>query len=128
MSSKNQLIHVRLTEQEKEVLEKVSELSGQSQGDVIRNIISFAGQMVATDESAKVISRNENLKVYFNKFFHDVRPYDVARILVMLGALAADNGRMAEYEKIVELAYGKPNTIAPAVIDTLRDHTQNANA
>lgn len=126
-SIKTEILNLRLTPDEKEVLETIADMSNTSQGDLIRGIISVAAQLVAVDKAAGLVDKNKSLKDYLNQF-QGVRPYDVARVMVMLGQMAADHGRMEAYDQLAELAYGSPATMTPEVLKPIRKRTRTATA
>lgn len=126
-SIKTEILNLRLTPEEKEVLETIADMSNTSQGDLIRGIISVAAQLVAVDKAAGLVDKNKSLQDYLNQF-QGVRPYDVARVMVMLGQMAADHGRMDAYDQLAELAYGKTATMTPGVLKPIRRRTRTATA
>jgi hypothetical protein len=128
MAKLDKVIRVRVSEDEKELLEKTAVLAGVSESEVIRKLISFAAKLVAADQGAKLVGRNKGLDEYF-EIFEGVKPYDVSRILVMLGMIAADNGKLAEYESILEPIYGKKSdSITSAIVDVAQKYAKEEPA
>jgi len=112
--NKDNLIKLRCTTAEKKRLASMAEATGQSESEVVRQLLNLGYDQIMTALLA-MITEGKTGKVKPTLTFADDDPKKFARSILVIGSLLSERGRFDAFEPILEALFDpetKADTLA----------------